>query len=107
MGVSKSVTSRLKKEVESGNALQKHAGGHGGNTTPLEDRYVAFMAKGNRNVTPGQMYRPCKRYRYACFGKNHLTAIKSCWRAWRTDAKCALVSVVITHLTKVLMSASF
>ncbi|KAF8785899.1 hypothetical protein HNY73_011391 [Argiope bruennichi] len=55
MGVSKSVASRIKKAAEGRNALQKHAGGRGGNTTLLEDRYVALMSKRNRNLTPGQI----------------------------------------------------
>ncbi|KAF8785987.1 hypothetical protein HNY73_011467 [Argiope bruennichi] len=44
MGLSKSVISRLKKAAEGGNALKKHAVGRGGNTTPLEDRYVSLMS---------------------------------------------------------------
>ncbi|GFX22447.1 hypothetical protein TNCV_3600791 [Trichonephila clavipes] len=55
MGVSKGVISRLKKAVEGGNAFQKPAKGRGRNTTPLEDRYVAHVAKRNRNFTPGQI----------------------------------------------------
>ncbi|KAF8785640.1 hypothetical protein HNY73_011155 [Argiope bruennichi] len=55
MAVSKSIISRLKKAVEGGNALQKHAGDRGRNTTPLEDRYIALVAKRNRNLTPGQI----------------------------------------------------
>ncbi|KAF8773360.1 hypothetical protein HNY73_016031 [Argiope bruennichi] len=55
MGVSKIVILRLKKAAESGNALKKHAGGRGRNTTLLEDRYVALVAERNRNLTPGQI----------------------------------------------------
>lgn len=55
MGVSKSVISRLKKAAEGGNALRKHAGGRGRNTTPSEDRYVALVAKRHRNFTPRQI----------------------------------------------------
>ncbi|XP_055932859.1 uncharacterized protein LOC129962883 [Argiope bruennichi] len=55
IGGSKSVISRLKKAAECGNALQKHAGGRGRNTTSLEDRYVALVAKRNRNLTPDQI----------------------------------------------------
>ncbi|XP_055927987.1 uncharacterized protein LOC129959189 [Argiope bruennichi] len=55
MDVSKSVISRLKKASKGGNALQKHAGGRGRNTTPLEDRYVALVVKRNRNLTSGQI----------------------------------------------------
>ncbi|KAF8792415.1 Dihydropyrimidine dehydrogenase [NADP(+)] like protein [Argiope bruennichi] len=55
MGVSKSIISRLKKASEDGNALQNHAGGRGRNTTPLGDRYIALVAKKNRNLTPGQI----------------------------------------------------
>ncbi|KAF8781378.1 Neutral ceramidase like protein [Argiope bruennichi] len=54
IGVPKSVISRLKKDAEGGNALKKHAGGRGRNTTTLEDSYVSLMAKRNRNLTPGQ-----------------------------------------------------
>ncbi|GFV48491.1 hypothetical protein TNCV_2395561 [Trichonephila clavipes] len=55
MGVSKSVILRLKKATEGGNALRKHAGSRGRNITPLEDRYVALVAKRNRNFTPIQI----------------------------------------------------
>ncbi|GFW48576.1 hypothetical protein TNCV_4241571 [Trichonephila clavipes] len=47
MCVSKSVISLLKKAVESGNALRKHAGGRCRNITSLENRYVALVAKRN------------------------------------------------------------
>ncbi|KAF8794782.1 hypothetical protein HNY73_002717 [Argiope bruennichi] len=53
MGVSMNIISRLKKAAEGGNALKRHDKGRGRNTTPLEDRYVALVAKGNRNLTLG------------------------------------------------------
>ncbi|KAF8794533.1 hypothetical protein HNY73_002507 [Argiope bruennichi] len=53
MDVLRSVISRLKKAAEGRNALPNHAGGRGRNTTTLEDRYVALVAKMNRNLTPG------------------------------------------------------
>ncbi|GFV29507.1 hypothetical protein TNCV_2728881 [Trichonephila clavipes] len=49
------VISRLKKASEGGKALQKPAGGCGRNAKPLEDRYVALVAKRNINFTPGQI----------------------------------------------------
>lgn len=55
MGVAKSVISRLKKAAEGGNAMRKHAGGRGRNTTPQEDRYVSLVAKRNRHLTPSQI----------------------------------------------------
>lgn len=55
MEVSKSVISRLNKAAEGGNALRKHAGGRGRNTTPQEDRFVSLVAKRNRNATPSQI----------------------------------------------------
>ncbi|GFT86464.1 transposable element Tc1 transposase [Trichonephila clavipes] len=55
MGVSKSVISRLKSFAEDGNALQNHTEGQGKKTIPLEYRYVAFVAKRNRNFTFGRI----------------------------------------------------
>lgn len=55
MGVSKSSISPLKKAAESGNAMQKYAGGRGWNTTPQEDLYISLVAKRNRNPTPNQI----------------------------------------------------
>ncbi|KAF8771589.1 hypothetical protein HNY73_018989 [Argiope bruennichi] len=65
MGVSKSVISGLKKAAEGGNALQKHAGGRGRNTTSLEDRYVTLVAKRKFNSWSNNC-KPCNRYRYEC-----------------------------------------
>ncbi|GFT10296.1 hypothetical protein TNCV_3735491 [Trichonephila clavipes] len=46
----------------------------------LEDRYVDLVAKKNRNFPPDKTpEKPCNHYRYICFSKNHLTAIKSLW----------------------------
>lgn len=45
MGVSKSVTSRLKKAAEGGHAMRIHTGGRGGNTTPRENQYISLVAK--------------------------------------------------------------
>lgn len=63
MGVSNSVISRLKEAAESGNAIQKHAGGRGKNTAHQEDRYVSLEAKRNRNLIPSHLVRPlvCKK----------------------------------------------
>ncbi|GFX55266.1 hypothetical protein TNCV_3968201 [Trichonephila clavipes] len=44
-----------KKGAEAGNVLRKHAGGRGRNSTPLENRYVAIVAKRNRNFTPSEI----------------------------------------------------
>ncbi|GFT21661.1 hypothetical protein TNCV_617641 [Trichonephila clavipes] len=55
MGVSKSVISRFKKVAKGVNALRKHAGSRGRNTTPFKERYVTFVAKKNRNFNPGQI----------------------------------------------------
>ncbi|GFV50768.1 hypothetical protein TNCV_2214291 [Trichonephila clavipes] len=52
MSVSRSVISRLTKAAEGGNALRKHAGRCGGNTTSLGNRYVAFVAKRNIHFAP-------------------------------------------------------
>ncbi|GFW23215.1 hypothetical protein TNCV_3803151 [Trichonephila clavipes] len=43
----------IMKTAKGGNVLRKHAGSRGRNTTPLEDRYVALVAKRNSNFTPG------------------------------------------------------
>ncbi|GFV11446.1 hypothetical protein TNCV_1695711 [Trichonephila clavipes] len=43
------------KVTESGNALRSHAEGQGRNTMPLEDRYVALVAKRNRHFPPGRI----------------------------------------------------
>ncbi|GFS60777.1 hypothetical protein TNCV_2001751 [Trichonephila clavipes] len=53
MCVSKSVISLLKKAADDGNALRKYARGYGRSVKPLEDRFVALVAKSNRNFTPG------------------------------------------------------
>ncbi|GFV70369.1 hypothetical protein TNCV_4797881 [Trichonephila clavipes] len=90
-GVSNSIISVLKKATDGGNASQKHAGGHSRNTTPLEDRYVALVAKRNRNLTSGYIVQICNRYRYVYFSKKNLTMIKSGWFVY-TEA-CSL------HLT--------
>lgn len=50
MGVSKSVISRIKKSAGVGNAMGKHVGGRGSNTTPQKDRYVSLVAKRNCSV---------------------------------------------------------
>ncbi|GFT71196.1 hypothetical protein TNCV_3001991 [Trichonephila clavipes] len=55
MGVLKSVILRLKKTPDGGYSLRKHARGRGRNTTPLEDRYVALVAKRSRNFPPGEI----------------------------------------------------
>ncbi|GFX82556.1 hypothetical protein TNCV_2167041 [Trichonephila clavipes] len=55
MDVSKSAMPQLKKAAEGVNPLRKHAGNHGRNTTPVEDHYIALVAKRNRNSTPYQI----------------------------------------------------
>ena len=55
MGVSKSAISRLKKTAKGGNAMRKHAGGHGRKITSQEDRYVSLVEKRNKKITPSEI----------------------------------------------------
>ncbi|GFW79855.1 hypothetical protein TNCV_3898561 [Trichonephila clavipes] len=53
----------IKEGLEGGNALRKHAGERGRNTTPLEDSYVALVVKKEQtfNSSPDSC-NPCNHY---------------------------------------------
>ncbi|GFW69959.1 hypothetical protein TNCV_1404121 [Trichonephila clavipes] len=77
MGASKNVISLLKKVTEGGNALRKNVGGSGRNTR--ESICSSRGKKEQKFHSWTDSCKPCNHYRYACFSKNHLTAVKSSW----------------------------
>lgn len=52
IGVTKSIISGLKKDVEGRNALQNHTGSRERTTMPKEHRFVFLVAKRDKSFTP-------------------------------------------------------
>ncbi|GFV35771.1 hypothetical protein TNCV_913611 [Trichonephila clavipes] len=103
MGVSKSVTSRLKTfKVKVEWLWGCLPGSRGRSTTSLEDCYIAPRGKKEQKFHFWlHSCKVCNCYRYAYFNNNHLTAIKSIW--FVCMEACSLYPISVTPSSREIM----